>query len=108
MALGNFKRQAQRAVAALIDSLTDQQPDVRWRAARSLGDLQSSPGVAVPALAKLLRDDREVNVRCYAVFALQEFGKEAQTALVELRQAARDEDSALRSYAEKAIERISD
>jgi HEAT repeat protein len=108
MALGNFKRHAQRAVPALIGTLKDQEPDVRWRAARSLGDLRSSADLAVPALAKLLRDDPGVNVRCYAIFALQEFGKEAQTARPELRQAARDEDSALGSYAKEALQKISE
>lgn len=98
--------QVQDIVPALIKSLGDKDCDVRWRAARSLGDLQATPELSVPALVERVRDDPAANVRCYAIMALAKFGTKAQAAIPVLAKTATDADSSIRSYAREALTAI--
>jgi hypothetical protein len=106
MALEPFEEQSQVVVPALIQVLSDKDEDVRWRAARSLGELHALPEQTVPALARSLREDYAANVRCYVISALEKFGSDADSALPDLRKATNDPDSVVRDYARKALKTI--
>jgi HEAT repeat protein len=106
MALEYFPGQAQDVVPALVKSLEDENSDVRWRAAKSIGTLRAMPNLSVPALAERLRRDHAINVRCYAIINLAKFGKAAESAVPDLATATNDPDSAIRSYAKDALKAI--
>lgn len=65
---------AAAAVPALIKALADPVPAVRQNAATALGKHGVETADAIPALAKALQDDPDVNIRSYAAAALQEIG----------------------------------
>jgi HEAT repeat protein len=106
MALEYFPRDAKRTVPCLVKALEDQDRDVRWRAARTIGALRALPELSVPALSKRLRDDPTTNVRCYAINALAKFGSTAAASIPDLRKAATDPNSAIRSYAQAALKKV--
>jgi HEAT repeat protein len=82
--------------------------DVKQRkeAAFKLGNVGTAEPAAFPALVAALKDS-DAKVRCEAILALLKFGAEAQDAvpvLTELREL--DADSKVRTYAERALEKL--
>jgi HEAT repeat protein len=73
---------SQRAIATLLNALKHGEPEVRWRAAATLG--KNRVLEAVPALIETLKNDKDGYVRGKAAAALGNIGSEsAVSALVE-------------------------
>jgi HEAT repeat protein len=89
---------AEKAVPALIKLLSDEDAEVRRRAAATLGKLKRRAPEVVPALILLLGDEVPNN-RWHAAFALSRFGKEATAALPALKQLALDKESPVAAFA---------
>ncbi|BCM92502.1 hypothetical protein IAD21_04382 [Abditibacteriota bacterium] len=101
-----YHQRAKEVIPSLIKALDDDDKDVRWRAVRSLGDLRQMPEIAVPAIARRMTDDPEVNVRLYAISALTKFGAEAAPAIPALYKATQDPDPYVFSEVQKALKEI--
>ena len=67
-------------LAVLLGALGAAEPEVRWWAVGSLGNLALDPARCVPALAAVLRDGEAV-VRLAALEALERFGPDAEGAV---------------------------
>jgi HEAT repeat protein len=83
---------AKTALQPLLDALKDSTSSVREAAALAVGRLDE-PSDAVPALVKLIKDEKEMSVRIAAARGLGQMGPSAQEALPTLREvsaAARD------------------
>jgi HEAT repeat protein len=102
-ALIRFKTAARDAAPALIATLKDSSPEVRWNACEALGDMQAK--AAIPALEELLADP-EAKVREHAAEALSEIGSDARAAVPTLRRLLADPDAGVRDEAIKALKRI--
>ncbi|MDB5343797.1 MAG: repeat protein [Schlesneria sp.] len=96
----------QQVVPALIKALKDENRNVRWRTARTLGDLHAAPEKSVAALAERVRSDQDESVKIYAIWALQKFGKQAESALPDLQKATTDVNPVVCDAAKKAITAI--
>jgi hypothetical protein len=106
MALENFGRYGTDVLPDLINALEDENKNVRWRAARTIGDLRQMPEISVPALARRVSDDPAVNVRLYAISALNKFGGDAIAALPQLSRAANDADAYVGSEAKEVLGKV--
>src|SRR5262245_8569751 len=69
--------ETQPAVGALVDALSDSVPGVRSEAADSLGSLGGAAIDAVPALLRLLVNDRELTVSITAAWAIDEIARDS-------------------------------
>jgi HEAT repeat protein len=83
---------ARPAVQPLIDVLTDKEANVRQAAATALARIDE-PKEAVPALEKLLKDDKEQRVRAAAAAGLGLMGDASKEALPTLRKVAQESRS---------------
>jgi HEAT repeat protein len=92
-----------QVVPVLIRALKDENRSVRWRVARTLGDLHAAPEKSVAALAERVRSDQAESVKIYAIGALQKFGKLAESALPDLQEATTDAAPVIGDSAKKAI-----
>jgi hypothetical protein len=79
--LGLFGTQAQSAIPALSDLVQDENSDVRFAVAQTLGEIGTED--VIPALTKALQDGDE-NVRVSATAAFQKVGSAANQAKPEL------------------------
>jgi len=83
-ALGEFKPQANRIIAAVIESLADTNAAVRAAAAYALGDTgpfdKAEDAKTVTALTRALTDENK-DVRGRAISAVENFGAEAKDAV---------------------------
>jgi HEAT repeat protein len=79
-----FSALGERAIAPLVEVLQDEEgdPDVRWFAARMLGDLQRP--AALVALVELLKQSADLELCAMAANALSSFGDAAIPGLTEL------------------------
>lgn len=102
--LGRFDRKTPAAVSALANLLTkDEFPDIRRKAAESLGQLGADARAAVPGLAQALQD-KDVDVRRWTAIALGKIGPAANAALPALAGALKkDPDSFVRGHAAHAL-----
>jgi HEAT repeat protein len=75
---------AKEAVGPLLDILKDGNAGVREAAALAVGRLDE-PTEAVPALVKLLKDEKEMGVRVAAARGLGQMGSAAKDAIPTLR-----------------------
>lgn len=91
-------------VPVLLEHLRSNRTDLNIAVAESLARLRTSP-VAVPALAKLLNDQRAA-VRASAAEALAEFGPTGAAAIPELERATKDEYLTVKFAAEDALRDI--
>jgi len=92
------------AVGPLITALKDEDADIRWRAARSLGDIEDSR--AIEPLTEALKD-RDRRVRYRAIEALEKIGESGDSRVIEpLIFALDDEDLDVRRRVVMALERI--
>jgi hypothetical protein len=95
-----------RIIPAILRRLRDEDDQVRWISARVLGSTNVLPETCVPALAERVRNDPEVNVRCYALMALKKFGPRANAALPEVFAATSDNNNVIRAEAREALQAI--
>ena len=71
---------ASRPASHYVEQLSDEDLEVRRRAAYILGRIDAPAEIAVPALAEAL-SDRQMEIRWYAIDALGQFGAEAAPAV---------------------------
>lgn len=101
------------AIPALIDGCRDPDEQVRGYCAHAFVDIAfavhhrvptalPSLAEAVPVLTELL-NDRSVDVRCTAVYALREIGGCAEAAVPGLRRLLNDPESEVRECAKSAL-----
>ncbi len=76
---------AKQAVGPLLDALKDGNAGVREAAALAVGRLDE-PSEAVPALVKLLKNEKQLGVKVAAVRGLGQLGPAAQDAVPTLRE----------------------
>jgi HEAT repeat protein len=94
------------AVAALLASLQDRDPEISSQAARALGVLKKRPDLVPNALTQSLNSPSAL-VRRESAVALGRFGTKAQIALPFLLKATEDDDNIVREKAVLALQSIS-
>jgi HEAT repeat protein len=87
---------AKPALQPLLDTLKDSSPSVRAAAAVALGRLDE-PNEVVPALTKLIKDDKEMTVRVGCARGLGQMGSAAKDAVSTLRDIQKEARSAGKS-----------
>jgi HEAT repeat protein len=85
-------------IETLLKQLTDEDSDVRRKAAEALGELGKGSQTVVDALLKTLTDENP-SVRYHAVSALRWLGNSSQTVVDAVLETLTDEDSAVRQMA---------
>jgi hypothetical protein len=106
LALGCNKRDTTEVpLSSLVATLRDQDPNMRYWAATSLGERGVSARSAVPDLLKLLKDP-EPMVRMGAAYALAEIRPDARVSVSPLREALKDKDKEVREAATLALKKI--
>ncbi len=93
------------SVGKLQASLQDKDPEMRYWAAKALGEYGPKAHVAIPNLVAALKDDTPM-VRMGAAYALAEMGPAADTARSALEGLRGDADKEVRDAAAYAIQRI--
>jgi alpha-L-fucosidase len=93
---------AKAGAPALIGRLSDADAEVRFRAAEALSKI--GPG-ALPPLVRALKE-RDPRTRRAAAEILGGYGAEARFSLVDLNEAAKDDDASVVAAATAAIKRI--
>jgi HEAT repeat protein len=93
--------------AAVIDTLPDCNPFVRWAAARTLGNMGLTDGTA-PAVAALVRllEDTDLSIRLAAAEALGDFGALAASAVPALIPFVNHDDVEMRIRAMQTLVEI--
>lgn len=100
--LGEIGNVARSAVPSLIQSLRDDDPEVRWNAAAVLGGIGKE---SVDGLADALTH-KDAEVRRNAAAALDRIGVDSAVAVPKLAVALRDIDTEVARYAASALGRI--
>jgi HEAT repeat protein len=94
------------AIDGLIQAAADENPFVRWGAARALGQIAPREAEkAVPALARLAADPN-AKVRLTALKDLERYGAKAAGAVKEMREMADRGDAATRVAAIRALRAV--
>ena len=96
----------QKLLPALVGATKDPDPNVRRRAATSLGERGAAARAAVPALVELLEKEELTWLQGYVADALGHFGPAAAPAVPALSKALRSADAGLRGHAVCALGRI--
>lgn len=104
--VGLQKNLIDAALPEVYKALDDPDAGVRAAAARCLGVSEQPADKAVPALLKLLKEDKDQSVRVAAAVGLGSMGKNARAALPTLRELAADKTSKLGKTAKAAIKAI--
>jgi HEAT repeat protein len=102
------KNEEEYSTSSLIEKLKDQQPDMRYWAARELGkttDPAAKPA-AVTALVEALGDPEET-VRMGAAYGLGDLGPDAKSAVPALQKARNDPSKQVRDGVVYALKQIS-
>lgn len=99
-------RRVDHSVEKLVTTLQDNDPNMRYWAAESLGHYGPAAKSAVPELAATLQDDSKM-VRMGAAYALAEIGPAAEPARDALTAAANDPEQEVREAAAYALQRVS-
>jgi HEAT repeat protein len=91
-----------KAIPALMEALTDNDPEVRLQAANALGNIPGDMRVAVPPLIKALRD-KDNSVREHAAQSLGNIGQSAELAVPALIAALQDKNESVRERAAESL-----
>ena len=91
-----------QVITKLLALLQDEDPEVRWRAARALGELGNSSETIVSTLLAQLQN-KNSEVRWKATRALGELGNSSETVLKSLLARLEDNDSELRCSAARVL-----
>ena len=94
-----------KAVDYLIESLEDENDNVRWCAAIALGKIAPEGERAIPFLTQALKDSNS-NVRWCSAIALGQFNQAAEHAIPELQKLLNDDDQDVRWASYIAIRKI--
>lgn len=103
--LGSIGPDARSATPKLVGLLGDEDPEIRWRAARALGAIGVDAAAAVPELTKALGDEKPL-VRAQAAYALGHMGDAAKPSVTEIVKVVMDEDPLVRRAALRALDRL--
>jgi len=96
---------ADQAIPALMELLNDPDPEVRTRAACTLGKIHRHPDQVVPALIPVLNDETP-NVRWHAANALSAFGANAKSAIPALQKQMNDTGSPVAAFCADILHQI--
>jgi len=96
------------AIPALLNALKDSDPEVRQIVANAFGTIGKASKLAIPALADLLSNDKEVKVRRSAAVALLGLGQLSISELPALRKAMKDSDKIVRITANVTTMQLGD
>jgi len=105
-ALARIGPAAESAVPTLVAALRGDDPDRRWRAARTLGRIGPPAAAAVGPLTDALGDAGNSELRRHAARALGRIGAAARPAAAALQRATGDPDEGVRREARQALERL--
>jgi HEAT repeat protein len=115
-ALRNLGAKATPAVPGLIAALKSDDVNVRWDAARALGDLGDVAQDAIDDLVAIVRDDdagegrsgyfTQRDVRAKAAFSLGQIGGQPEVVVPLLRQALHHDDLEIRQWAALGLGRM--
>ncbi|AUT00785.1 hypothetical protein CLI64_10460 [Nostoc sp. CENA543] len=105
MAANILKKMGKDPVPPLMLALQNPDPQIRQKAADSLGKLSIEAKEAIPSLTNALRDPVNT-VRASAAYALGEMGSDAKDAIPFLRNAAQDPDHQVSANADQALKKI--
>lgn len=94
-----------KAVDYLIESLEDENDNVRWCSAIALGKIAPNCQRAIPFLTQALKDSNS-NVRWCSAIALGQFNQSAEHAIPELQKLLNDDDQDVRWASYIAIRKI--
>lgn len=98
---------AAAAVPALARALSDDDPKVRYRAAKSLAKLDDAAAPAIESLAQALADqENEDRMRYYVAKSIYKLGDRRVEAIHQLIGALHDKHADVRCYAAKALGKI--
>lgn len=103
-----MKALADDAMPDILKALEDKDATVRAAAAQCLGRCDPDPEKAVPALVKILNEDKDTDAKIGAAKGLASMGTSAKAALDDLRKIVKDADkkSALGKQAGIAVKSI--
>lgn len=103
-----MKSLTEDAMPDILKALEDKDATVRAAAAQCLGKCDPDPEKAVPALVKILNDDKDTDARIGAAKGLASMGMTAKAAAADLRKIVKDADkkSALGKQAQVALKSI--
>lgn len=101
-----MKSYVEKALPDIYKSLEDKDAGIRAAAATCLGACDEPADKAVPALLKLLKDDKEDSVKIGAAKGLGAMGPAAKEALKTLRELAGDKASKIAPAAKAAMKAI--
>jgi HEAT repeat protein len=87
--------------------VTDSNRNFRKKFVRSIGEIKNHPKVIVPLLASFL-EDKAKPIRRISAKLLGKFGKDAKSAVPNLKKAAQQGDYSLKLYSNKSIKLITD
>lgn len=87
-----MKSLVEPAVPDIAKSLEDKSADVRKAGALAYGRVDPNPKEAVPALVKLLKEDKDEGVKIAAANGLAAMGDKAKEAVSSLREVQKSED----------------
>jgi HEAT repeat protein len=95
-----------KPVSYWIEALQERDAKLRKKAVTKLGNAGPIDPEVYPALIEALKD-ADAQVRCEAILSLLKFGPGAKDAIPILEEMQKnDRDSQVRSYAEKAVEKL--
>lgn len=104
--LGTLGKKNKNIKKSLIKALKDNNWEVRKWAALSLGEMGEKESQLVPILIDILKRDDSKEFRSHAAVMLGELEKTAITAMPELHQASKDDNTRVRDWACWAISKI--
>lgn len=103
--LGERAEGAAEVVPVLVGLLADDDVQIRWRSARSLGDFGSLSAVAVPKLRGMLENDKPI-VKMHAAAALGRIGDSSEPTLQALLKLVTHEDARVARVAIAALRNL--
>jgi HEAT repeat protein len=101
-AIANTGADAEMAVPALTEALSDRNPQIRLKSTQTIAAIGSRAKAAVPELMIALKDPNEA-VRMGATVAIGKLGSDAKAAIPGLIEALSDTSSGVRSHATFAL-----
>jgi WD40 repeat protein/HEAT repeat protein len=102
-ALDKLGPEAVPAVPGLLEALSGADPVLRRQLLHTLKSIEKANATDVPQLARLLRQDKDGEVRQYALQALEKLGPQAEPAAEAVAEALKDSDPDVRRQAVKVL-----
>ena len=96
---------AEAAIPALLNALSDPETYVRTEAAPALTHLHQQLDIVIPALVKNMKDS-DATVRRMTAFAIGELGTDGKPAVPALISLLNDEDASVRSWSGDALKKV--